>query len=48
VCDAVGVIEVRALVNDDVVRARVRKPSIPLAGNDGIPIRHEVEVELGS
>jgi ribosomal protein S18 acetylase RimI-like enzyme len=27
-------------------RARQLKPSIPLIGNDGIPIRHELELEL--
>jgi RimJ/RimL family protein N-acetyltransferase len=35
-----------ALHRDAVDAARSIKPSIPLVGNDGIPIRHELELEL--
>ncbi|MEU7895061.1 GNAT family N-acetyltransferase [Nonomuraea sp. NPDC049152] len=35
-----------ALHRDAVARSRTLKPSIPEAGLDGIPIRHELELEL--
>jgi N-acetylglutamate synthase-like GNAT family acetyltransferase len=35
-----------AVHRDAVAEARRLKPSIPLASNDGIPIRHEIELEL--
>ena len=31
---------------DEVARSRVVKPAIPLHGEHGIPIRHELEFEL--
>lgn len=34
-----------ALHRDAVTRARLRKPSIPTLGHDGIPIRDELELE---
>jgi len=38
--------DLAALHRDGVTRARRLKPSIPAAGNDGIPIRHELELEV--
>ena len=38
--------EMCALHRDAVVEARKLKPEIPLTGDDGIPIRHEIEFEL--
>ncbi len=35
-----------AVHRDAVTVARRIKPSIPLVGEDGIPIRHELELEL--
>jgi GNAT superfamily N-acetyltransferase len=35
-----------ALHREAVARARELKPTIPLTGRDGIPIRHELELEL--
>jgi Acetyltransferase (GNAT) family len=35
-----------ALHRDAVTAARRMKPSIPAAGEDGIPLRHELELEL--
>jgi ribosomal protein S18 acetylase RimI-like enzyme len=35
-----------ALHRDAVAASRARKPEIPLVGNDGIPIRDEIELEL--
>jgi GNAT superfamily N-acetyltransferase len=35
-----------ALRRDVMVRARQIKPQIPLTGDDGIPIRDEIELEL--
>lgn len=35
-----------AVHRDAVARARALKPSIPQTGLDGIPIRHELELEL--
>jgi ribosomal protein S18 acetylase RimI-like enzyme len=35
-----------ALVRDGVAASRVVKPSIPMVGSNGIPIRHELELEL--
>jgi ribosomal protein S18 acetylase RimI-like enzyme len=35
-----------ALHRDEISRSRLLKPEIPLAGNDGIPIRDEIEVEM--
>jgi hypothetical protein len=35
-----------AIHRDAVMRARKLKPEIPLLGNDGIPIRDEIELEL--
>ncbi len=35
-----------AIHRDAVAEARRLKPSIPLVGNDGVPIRHELELEL--
>jgi GNAT superfamily N-acetyltransferase len=35
-----------ALHRDTVTEARAMKPSIPMLGADGIPIRHELELEL--
>ena len=35
-----------AVHRDAVTRARQVKPSIPLLGNDGIPIRDEIELEM--
>jgi ribosomal protein S18 acetylase RimI-like enzyme len=35
-----------ALVRDGVAASRAVKPSIPACGRDGIPIRHELELEL--
>ena len=35
-----------ALHRDAIVEARKLKPQIPLTGDDGIPIRHELEFEL--
>lgn len=35
-----------AIHRDAVAAARRLKPSIPLVGNDGVPIRHELELEL--
>jgi len=35
-----------ALHHEGVTRARLRKPSIPLVAGNGIPIRHELELEL--
>jgi ribosomal protein S18 acetylase RimI-like enzyme len=35
-----------ALHRDGVARSRVAKPSIPLVDEDGIPVRHELELEL--
>lgn len=35
-----------ALHRDAVTAGRELKPSIPLLGNDGIPLRHELELEL--
>jgi hypothetical protein len=34
-----------ALVNDGVAASRKVKPSIPMTGSDGIPIRHELIFE---
>lgn len=31
-----------------VTRSRVIKPEIPLKGDDGIPIRHEIVLEMGT
>jgi len=38
--------DLAALHRASVTAARVIKPSIPLLGEDGIPIRHELELEL--
>ena len=38
--------ELAALHRGAVNKARKIKPSIPLTGNDGIPIRDEIELEL--
>jgi ribosomal protein S18 acetylase RimI-like enzyme len=35
-----------AVHRDEVERSRAVKPSIPLTGFDGVPIRHELEFEL--
>ena len=35
-----------ALIRDGVDASRFVKPSIPMVGRDGIPIRHELEFEL--
>ncbi len=35
-----------ALHRNEVAKARQHKPSIPLRGSFGIPIRHEIELEL--
>lgn len=35
-----------ALIRDGVIASRVVKPSIPMVGRGGIPIRHELEFEL--
>ena len=35
-----------ALIRDGVIASRLVKPSIPMVGRDGIPIRHELEFEL--
>lgn len=35
-----------ALHRDAVEQSRKLKPSIPLLGDDGIPVRHEIEFEL--
>jgi ribosomal protein S18 acetylase RimI-like enzyme len=35
-----------ALIRDGVTASRLVKPSIPMVGRDGIPIRHELEFEL--
>jgi N-acetylglutamate synthase-like GNAT family acetyltransferase len=35
-----------AMHRNAVDRARRLKPSIPVTGNDGIPIRHELELEV--
>lgn len=35
-----------AVHRDAVMRSRQIKPSIPLIGNDGIPIRDEIELEM--
>lgn len=35
-----------ALHRDAVARSRQIKPAIPLIGNDGIPIRDEIELEI--
>ncbi len=34
------------LVHDGAARSRRVKPSIPLVGHDGVPIRHELEFEV--
>jgi ribosomal protein S18 acetylase RimI-like enzyme len=39
--DLVGV------VRDGVTRSRLLKPSIPMVGQHGIPMRHELQFELG-
>ncbi len=31
---------------NELERSRILKPSIPLLGNDGIPLRHEIELEM--
>jgi ribosomal protein S18 acetylase RimI-like enzyme len=38
--------DLAALHHDGVTRSRALKPSIPLTGNDRVPIRHELEFEL--
>ena len=38
--------DLAALYHDGVTRSRVLKPSIPFTGDDGLPIRHELEFEL--
>ena len=38
--------DLAALHHDGVTRSRALKPSIPLTGNDHVPIRHELEFEL--
>jgi ribosomal protein S18 acetylase RimI-like enzyme len=35
-----------ALIRDGVAVSRLVKPSIPMVGGNGIPIRHELEFEL--
>ena len=35
-----------AIHHDALDRSRALKPAIPLTGNDGIPLRHELEFEL--
>jgi ribosomal protein S18 acetylase RimI-like enzyme len=35
-----------ALIRDGVAASRLVKPSIPMVGRNGIPIRHELEFEL--
>ncbi|QWU13359.1 Acetyltransferase (GNAT) family protein [Paenibacillus sophorae] len=37
--------DLKAVHRDAITEARKLKPSIPLIGNDGIPIRHELELE---
>ncbi|MFP4974656.1 GNAT family N-acetyltransferase [Paenibacillus sp. CN-4] len=37
--------DLTAVHRDAITEARKLKPSIPLTGNDGIPIRHEIEFE---
>ena len=38
--------DIAALHRNAVEQARKIKPQIPLLGNDGIPIRHEIEMEM--
>ncbi|MEI9887899.1 MAG: GNAT family N-acetyltransferase [Rhizomicrobium sp.] len=38
--------DIAALHRDAIVEARRLKPEIPLVGDNGIPIRHEIEFEL--
>ena len=38
--------DMAALYRGAVEEARKLKPSIPLLGNDGIPLRHEIEFEM--
>jgi len=35
-----------ALHRDAIEKSRMLKPEIPQTGNDGIPIRHEIELEI--
>jgi RimJ/RimL family protein N-acetyltransferase len=37
--------DICALHRDAVAQSRKLKPQIPLTGEDGIPIRHEIEFE---
>ncbi|MGD1119099.1 MAG: GNAT family N-acetyltransferase [Dehalococcoidales bacterium] len=37
---------IKALYPNAIARDRLLKPEIPLLGNDGIPIRDEIELEL--
>ncbi|AIQ63678.1 acetyltransferase [Paenibacillus stellifer] len=39
-------LDLKAVHRDAITEARKLKPSIPLIGMDGIPIRHELEFEL--
>ncbi|WP_240762676.1 GNAT family N-acetyltransferase [Paenibacillus thalictri] len=38
--------DLKAVHRDAITEARMLKPSIPLVGYDGIPIRHEIEFEV--
>lgn len=38
--------DMAALYRDSVAAARVLKPDIPLIGDHGIPLRHEIELEM--
>ncbi|MFC0214263.1 GNAT family N-acetyltransferase [Paenibacillus chartarius] len=38
--------DMKAIHYDAITEARKLKPAIPLIGDDGIPVRHEVEFEM--
>jgi len=38
--------DMKAIRRDAITEARKMKPTIPMSGYDGIPIRHEIEFEL--
>lgn len=38
--------DIKAVHQNAITEARIIKPSIPLIGFDGIPVRHEIEFEL--
>jgi len=38
--------DMKAIHRDAITEARKMKPTIPMSGYDGIPIRHEIEFEL--